>query len=291
MEQIEIIKKLINQSNITEIIHSCDADAEGEVIGRIVIQKTCKKPIPVSRLWLPDTTPETIRSAYYNRKSDFAYEKLFQQGQTRSFVDWIIGINLSRGMTIKTGELVSIGRVIIPIVQKIVERDIEIGKFESKPYWVLTNDNIESSQRFDNLEQAKQMCNKYNISKTIVQEIISKNITKKPPNLFSQTTLQNTASREYGMKPSEVLAITQSLYEKGLTSYPRTDSEYLSSNEVDKVKGILSGYDNTNCTGKEYVFNDNKVESHSAIIPLCQIENQTLSDDERKIFDLIEKGF
>ena len=291
-EQVEVIRYLVNLQSTTEIIHACDSDNEGEVIGRLAIQNTVKdvSKVIISRLWATDTTETTIWNAYKNRKPDSAYDKEFNAGQCRAFVDWIIGINATRAITVKSGTLFNLGRVIVPIVQKIVEREEERAKFKESRYYGLSCGYCESRTTFDDQQDAETGKKRLNECGYAVEDIKTTKKTIKRPRLFSQTTLQNELSHK-NYKPDQVLNLTQKLYEKGLTTYPRTDSEFLTSEEIGKVKRSLAVYgDQYTCTGKEPCFNDKLVVSHSAIIPTGK-KASGLSKDENVVYSAIVARF
>ena len=288
-EQITIISNLVNAPSTTEIIHACDSDNEGEVIGRIVLQETLKRKVPITRLWSSDTTEDSLWKAYTNRKPDSDYDKQFNEGQSRAFVDWLVGINTTRAITIRSGTLYNIGRVITPIVQKVVNRDIERENFKVRKYFGIGCEYCSSSKELKTKQEAEVLAKQYNKGYEVVS-FTEKERTVARPKLFSQTTLQNTMSKN-GLAPDQTLKVCQSLYEKGFTTYPRTDSEYLTNEEVDKVKNILLVYgEEYQVIGKEKCFNSKKVTSHSAIIPTGK-KPSSLSKQEQTVYDSIVKRF
>lgn len=288
-EQIDIISHLVNDKKVTEIIHACDSDNEGEVIGRIVLQHTLKKKVPVSRLWSSDTTEESLWRAYQQRKPDSEYDSYFHAGLSRALSDWVIGLNSTRAITIRSGTLYNIGRVITPIVQKVVNRDIERENFKVRKYWGIGCEYCSSSKELKTKQEAEVLAKQYNKGYEVVS-FTEKERTVARPKLFSQTTLQNTMSKN-GLAPDQTLKVCQSLYEKGFTTYPRTDSEFLTNEEVDKVKSILLVYgSNYKATGKEKCFDSKKVSSHSAIIPTGK-KPSSLSKQEQTVYDSIVKRF
>lgn len=288
-EQVQVISRLVNAKTTEEVIHSCDSDNEGEVIGRIAIQKTLKRKVSISRLWSSDTTEDSLWRAYQERKPDSAYDKDFNAGQSRAFADWLVGINSTRAITVQSGTLFNIGRVITPIVQKVVDRDREREQFKVRKFWSISCAYCSSGKELTSKKEAEELSKKYNQGYEVIS-FTEKERTVGRPKLFSQTTLQNAMSNN-GIAPDKVLSICQKLYEKGYTTYPRTDSEFLTNDEVSKVKQILSVYGSCYAvTGKEKCFNSKKVASHSAIIPTGR-EPQNLKKEEALVYEAIKVRF
>ena len=304
-EQFNTIKDLCNRDDVTEIINAGDADREGEIIVRTCVMKTdCNKPF--MRLWLPDQTEETIMQGLSEMKEESSYDNLAKEGYARTFIDWLYGVNLTRYATLKTGTLMRVGRVIVPIVKAIYDRDMEIRNFKPDIYYApysLTEQGggeveLTSKEKFDknSLAKAQELCNKYNEAKGIVTSKKTKKDTLSPGKLFSLTKLQNVLGKKYKMPMDESLRIVQGLYEKGYVTYPRTNSEYMATAEKGKVKQILSaveklGYPVKFKDGKT-IFDDSKIESHSALTPTYKIPSKTaLSEEEAKVYSTIMRRF
>jgi len=304
-EQFNTIKDLCNRDDVTEIINAGDADREGEIIVRTCVMKTdCNKPF--MRLWLPDQTEETIMQGLSEMKEESSYDNLAKEGYARTFIDWLYGVNLTRYATLKTGTLMRVGRVIVPIVKAIYDRDMEIRNFKPDIYYApysLTEQGggeveLTSKEKFDknSLAKAQELCNKYNEAKGIVTSKKTKKDTLSPGKLFSLTKLQNVLGKKYKMPMDESLRIVQGLYEKGYVTYPRTNSEYMATAEKGKVKQILSaveklGYPVKFKDGKT-IFDDSKIESHSALTPTYKIPAKTaLSEEEAKVYSTIMRRF
>ena len=304
--QFELIKTLCNREDVTEIVNAGDSDREGEIIVRTCVRMAECGDKPFKRLWLPDQTEETIRLGLSEMKDEAEYDSLAKEGYARTFIDWLYGVNLTRYATLKTGTLLRVGRVIVPIVKAIYDRDMEIRNFKPDIYYApysLTEHNgaeieLTSKEKFNKNEKnkAQVLCNKYNEVKGIVTESKSKKDTLSPGKLFSLTKLQNVLGKKYKMPMEESLRIVQGLYEKGYVTYPRTNSEYLAEAEKDKVKGILSavsklGYPVKFKDGKT-IFDDKKIESHSALTPTHKIPDKSaLSEDEAKVYSTIMRRF
>ena len=304
--QFDLIKALCNRGDVEEIINAGDSDREGEIIIRTCVMKAECGDKPFKRLWLPDQTEETIRQGLIDMKDESEYDLLAKEGYARTFIDWLYGVNLTRFATLKTGTLLRVGRVIVPIVKAIYDRDMEIKNFKPDIYYAPVSQTehngaeieLTSKEKFNKNEKnkAQTLCDKYNEAKGVVTEAKSKKDSLSPGKLFSLTKLQNILGKKYKMPMEESLKIVQGLYEKGYVTYPRTNSEYLAEAEKDKVKGILSavsklGYPVKFKDGKT-IFDDKKIESHSALTPTHKIpEKKALSEDEAKVYSTIMRRF
>ncbi len=285
-KQFEILKKLLNRSDVEAAIHCGDADREGEVIIRLILFYA-KFRKPVYRLWLPEQTAGTIRKEMKNLKPDAEYDRLYEEGLARTYIDWIYGINLTRYVTLKTPEPVTynIGRVLIPIVSAIYEREMEIRNFVPVKYWKAESalehhggKVILSAAEEFSLEDkagAEELCRTLNSSKAVVETVERKERERMAGKLFSLSKLQSFLGKKYKMPMKESLEIVQKLYEAGYVTYPRTNTEYLAENEKGKARDVLQilsrkGYHVLFKDGKG-IFNDEKIESHSALCPTIKI--------------------
>ena len=306
MEQFQTIKELCLRADVSEIINAGDADREGEIIVRTCVMKSGMEGKPFKRLWLPDQTEETIRQGLLEMKDEDSYDNLAKEGYARTFIDWLYGVNLTRYATLKTGTLMRVGRVIVPIVKAIYDRDMQIRNFTPDIYYApysLTEQGggeieLTSKLKFskEELSKAQELCEKYNAAKGVVTEKKTKKDTLSPGKLFSLTKLQNVLGKKYKMPMDESLRIVQGLYEKGYVTYPRTNSEYMATAEKGKVKQILAaveklGYPVKFKDGKT-IFDDSKIESHSALTPTHKIPSKTaLSEEEAKVYSTIMRRF
>lgn len=304
--QFELIKALVNREDVDTVINAGDADREGEIIVRICVKNALGKPKEFKRLWLPDQTPQTIRAALSDMKDEAEYENLANEGYARTYIDWLYGVNLTRLATLKTGKLLRVGRVIVPIVKAIYDRDMAIRNFKPEIYYAIVSkaqtkgEEIEltSKEKFDKaqLNKAQELCNKYNSAKASVISKKKKKETIQPGKLYSLTKLQNVLGKKYKMSMQESLKIVQALYEKGYVTYPRTNSEYLATAEQDKVKAILKavaglGYP-VEFKFKKSIFDDAKIESHSALTPTYKIPDKTkLTPQEFTVYSTIMRRF
>lgn len=306
LKQFNIIKNLCNKENVTKIVNAGDSDREGEIIVRLCIENALESEKELLRLWLPDQTPETVKQGLIEMKEEKEYDNLANEGFARTYVDWLYGVNLTRYATLKTGTLLRVGRVIVPIVKAIYDRDKSIKEFVPDIYYGISSNEttkdeeieLNSKEKFDKneFEKAKKLCEKYNNEKAIV---VSKNVKKDtlaPGKLYSLTKLQNYLGKKYKMPMDKSLSIVQKLYEEGYLTYPRTNSEYLATNEKDKIKKILEnisklGYP-VKFKDKKTIFDDSKIESHSALTPTYKIPDKNrLSKDELIVYKAVINRF
>lgn len=306
VRQFELLKRLCNRDDVDTIVNAGDADREGEIIVRLCINNALTTPKALKRLWLPDQTPETVRRALSEMKDESEYDNLANEGFARTYIDWLYGVNLTRYATLKTGSLLRVGRVIIPIVKAIYDRDMAIKNFVPGKYYAIVSKaetggevvELVSKQKFDQdkLADAQALCAKYNAATAVVKSVKKKKEKLNPGKLYSLSKLQNVLSKKYKMSMTESLEIIQKLYEAGYLTYPRTNSEYLATAEQDKIKKILS-----NCQKLGYpvefknsktIFDDSKIESHSALTPTYKIpEKNRLSDREMQVYSTVFRRF
>jgi len=304
--QFATIKALVNRTDVDKIVNAGDADREGEIIIRLCIDNALDTPKPVYRLWLPDQTPETVAAALADMKSGADYDNLAHEGYARTYVDWLYGINLTRYATLKTGVLLRVGRVIVPIVKAIYDRDMAIKNFVPDIYYTIASDEqtsghkieLVSKKKFDKAKMgdAQKTCDEYNAQTATVTSVKRKNDILKPGKLYSLSKLQNVLGKKYKMSMEKSLATVQKLYEAGYLTYPRTNSEYLATAEKDKIKKILQnvaalGYPVKFRDGKT-IFDDSKIESHSALTPTYKIpKKDALTDDEMLVYQTVFRRF
>lgn len=305
-KQFNIISTLCNREDVVKIVNAGDSDREGEIIVRLCINNALKSEKDIYRLWLPDQTNETISQGLKEMKLDSEYDNLANEGFARTYTDWLYGVNLTRYATLKTGTLLRVGRVIIPIVKAIYDRDMSIRNFKPEMYYGMwsneeTNGEVvelNSKEKFDkdNQKKAQEMCDKYNSVDAIVVDKKVKKDVMNPPKLFSLTKLQNLLGKKYKIPMNKSLEIVQKLYENGFLTYPRTNSEYLAVAEKDKVKKILENIEKlgypVKFKDKKTIFDDSKIESHSAITPTYKIPDKSkLSEEEFLVYQTIFKRF
>ena len=306
MRQYKILEKLCNRPDVDAIINAGDADREGEIIVRLCVQHALTGNKELLRLWLPDQTPETVAKALGEMKREAEYDNLANEGFARTYIDWLYGVNLTRYATIRCGKLLRVGRVIVPIVKAIYERDIEIRNFKPEKYYVISSSEKTKGQKIDlsgkkkfsadDISSAEALAAEYNATGAYVSHVESKKDTILPGKLYSLSTLQNVLGKKYKMSMAESLKIIQKLYEDGYLTYPRTNSEYLATAEKDKIKKILVnvgklGYP-VRFKDSKYIFDDSKIESHSALTPTYKIPNaEKLSEKEKQVYSTVLRRF
>lgn len=305
-QQFELIRELCLRNDVDTIVNAGDADREGEIIVRLCIEHARVSGKALKRLWLPDQTPETINAALSELKDESSYDSLANEGLARTYIDWLYGVNLTRYATIRTGLLLRVGRVIIPIVKAIYDRDMEIKNFVPvKTYAPVSKEKtngevieLTSKLRFaeNELDKAKQKCAEYNAQQAVVTSVKNKKDTVSPGKLYSLSKLQNVLSKRNKMSMTESLEIVQKLYEAGYLSYPRTNSEYMATAEKDKVKRIINTFANMGYKiafrDDKTVFDDSKIESHSAITPTYKIPDKNkLSEREMLVYSTVVRRF
>ena len=315
-KQFNVIKGLVKRPDIQEIIIGGDAGREGELIIRTIL-RVCGVKKPMKRLWISSLTENAVKKGFSNLLPEEKTRDIYFEALSRSCADWLIGINTSRLYTVllkKNGikDVFSIGRVQTPTLALIVKREHEIANFKPEPFWEVEADfNFEGKilkakwhknniSRVQEEKQAIAIAN-FCINKSV--EISSiKQETKEyaPPFLFNLSALQATANKAYKFSPQYTLDILQKLYLKGLVSYPRSDSQYLTNEEaktlpnilenlskIDKYKNLLPPPTNSIMNNKRYV-NEKKVTDHHAIIITEQFPNfSKLNSEEEKIYDLV----
>ncbi len=305
-KQFEVIKTLCNRDDVDTIINAGDADREGEIIVRTCIKKALDGSKTLKRIWLPDQTPQTVREAMLALKSESDYDNLANEGYARTFTDWLYGVNLTRYATLRSGSLLRVGRVIVPIVKAIYDRDMAIRNFVPETYYAIVSKaetkgeviELTSKQRFskEELSKANALCEQYNNTQAVVTEKKKKKDKLAAGKLYSLTKLQNFLGKKYKMSMAESLEILQGLYEKGYVTYPRTNSEYLATAEKGKIQTILAsvkelGYP-VEFKDNKKIFDDSKIESHSALTPTYKIPDKTkLTENEMKVYSSIMRRF
>lgn len=275
-KRFNTIGKLIKRDDVEMIIHCGDPDREGQILVDLVLREHGNKK-PVIRPQLKALTDEAIVEAIRSALPNSHYLPVFNEGMTRMCFDWDYGINLSQYATLKTKArpALNVGRVIGAIVTEIYNRDKDIEAFVPEEYFKVVSDieggfKLTSKEKFAGTERSKaeEWAKRLQAGDSIVSDIQEKKVTKKPPKLFSLTSLQAAMSKRFGYRPETTLALAQSLYEKGLTSYPRTNTEYIAQAEKELVKATIAkinkkGY--LEFKDSKSIFDDSKIDGHSAI--------------------------
>lgn len=305
-KQFRLIETLVNRTDVEAVVNAGDADREGEIIVRLCIQKALRSKKSVLRLWLPDQTPETVRAALADMKPDSDYDHLAGEGFARTYIDWLYGVNFTRYATLRNGALLRVGRVIVPIVRAIYDRDMAIRNFKPEKYLVAQSRaqtkgetvDLASKKKFTVAERdkAEALCKRYNETGAVVTSVKKKKTTMAPGKLYSLSKLQSVLGKKFKMSMTDSLAIIQKLYEAGYLTYPRTNSEYLATAEKDKMRQILKGVSSlgypVRFKDSKSIFDDTKIESHSALTPTYKIPSPTaLSEDEKKVYSTVLRRF
>ena len=299
-DAFENLRALMNRSDVDTIVNACDAGREGELIFRLVYEMTsCRKP--VLRLWISSMEDSAIREGFSDLRPGADYEALYQSALCRQKADWLVGINATRLFSVLYHRTLNVGRVQTPTLAMLAERDTKITLFHKEKYHLLrlTLDGAEAvSEKFTDsakAEQAAAMCKGAAVTCTSVTKEPKK---EQPPKLYDLTTLQREANRLFGYTAKQTLDYAQSLYEKKLLTYPRTDSRYLTSDMAETASCVihlaakLPPFDG--CTNffplVEAMISDKDVSDHHAIIPTMEIEKtdiKALPLGERNLFLLV----
>ena len=317
-KQFSAVKAQLQRKDVGEIIIATDAGREGELVARLILEKTgCRKPI--KRLWISSVTDKAIKDGFAKLKNGHEYDNLYDAAMCRAEADWLVGINATRALTCKYNAQLSCGRVQTPTLAIIASREAEIKNFVPKPYYGIAaksqtppltltwrDEKSKSFRSFDK-ERVEGIMKKIEAGsgQGLVTEV--KRIPKKTyaPQLYDLTELQREANRKFNYSAKETLNIMQRLYENHkVLTYPRTDSRYLSSDIVPSIKERLEACGvgpyrklagrlmNQKIVAKPSFVDDKKVSDHHAIIPteqFVQLDHMTV--EERKIYDLVVRRF
>ena len=331
-EQYKIIQGLINQYNPDQIINAGDPDREGQLLVDEVLESMTLGNSQVMRLWIQDLSSKGFQRAFESIKSNNEplYKGMKKSAETRQRIDWLVGMNLSRYFSIMAQKkglsgVFPVGRVKTPTLALVVRREREIKNFKPVQYfpiigffktlkdetfqakWVPNQDQLglDCENRLIDVIKAREITNKVKENKLAV--VSGYSVTKKEekqPGMFSLSKLQLIAGKQYGYDPKDVLEICQSLYEKKITTYPRTDCEYMPENQFEDAAIILDKLKATGCKDimlwasatdskiKSPSWNDKKVTAHNAIVPTqegCNFED--LSKKEQDIYYLIAQNY
>lgn len=294
-KQFNILKKLMNNKEIDMIINACDAGREGESIFRLVYnQVNCKKKM--KRLWISSMEDSAIKEGFDNLKDGKDYDNLFESAQARAIADWLVGMNVSRLYSCLYKQNYSVGRVQTPTLAMIVKRDDEIANFKKEKYYTveLSMDGFTlSTDRIDDEIAADQLINLIGDDIEITDVIQKEKITK-PDLPFDLTTLQRECNKFFGYSAKQTLDYAQSLYEKKLITYPRTDSRCLTEDMITSTVNNILGKNDFDTERIKVVFDSKKVTDHHAIIPTISSVKEDVSElplSEAKVYFLISDKF
>lgn len=315
-KQFNIVKTLLRKTEVVEIIHAGDAGREGELIVRNIVN-LCNVNKPMKRLWISSLTPKAIYEGFQNLKSEEKTRPLYYEAYTRACADWVVGMNASRAYSILlkqrgVSDVFSAGRVQTPTLALIVKREMEIEQFKSEPFWEVFADfkmdgkkyqgkwQLNNDPRIKTKEMADKIAAFCKGKEAEIAEMDTERKEFQPPLLFNLSSLQATVNKIYKYSPKQTLDIVQSLYQKGIVSYPRSDSNYVTEGEAETFPDILqklSGFSEyeslfplpqPNIMNNKRFVNEKKVTDHYAIIPTEQVTDpKRLSAEERNIYDLV----
>lgn len=290
-KQFNILKKLMNDKEIDTVINACDAGREGESIFRLVYNEAkCKKKM--QRLWISSMEDSAIKEGFSNLKNGEDYDKLFESAQARAIADWLVGMNISRLYSCLYKQNYSVGRVQTPTLYMIVKRDEEISNFKKEKYYTVElsmNGFTLSTDKIGDEITAEQLINLIGDNIEITDVIQKEKITK-PDLPFDLTTLQRECNKYFGYSAKQTLDYAQSLYEKKLITYPRTDSRCLTEDMIVSTVNNILGKNDFDTERIKTVFNSKNVTDHHAIIPTVSSLSEDLSsipDSEAKVYRLI----
>ncbi|WP_347550175.1 DNA topoisomerase III [Pseudalkalibacillus hwajinpoensis] len=318
-KQFKVIKELVNKKEVRSIIHAGDAGREGELIVRTILnQAGCKKPM--KRLWISSLTERAVKEGFGALLDEKETRNLYYEAYARSCADWVVGINTSRVYTLLfqqkgVQDVFSAGRVQTPTLALVVKREKEIADFKSEPFWevkgtfdyngrrVVGKWIKDDQTRIDSPDMAQAIAQFCEGKDCVASDVKKERKQYKPPFLYQLSSLQSTANKRYKFSPKKTLDIAQKLYTKGMISYPRSDSSFVTKDEAAEFPSILSKLQKQQAyqdlfpltldsiiTDKRFV-NAAKVSDHYAIIPTEQVPNiDKLAGDEAKIYDLIARS-
>lgn len=294
-KQFNILKKLMNDKELDTVINACDAGREGESIFRLVYdQVNCKKKM--KRLWISSMEDSAIKEGFDHLKDGKDYDNLFESAQARAIADWLVGMNISRLYSCLYQQNYSVGRVQTPTLAMIVKRDDEIANYQKEKYYTVElsmNGFTLSTDRIDDEVAAEQLISLVG-DKIEITDVIQKEKITKPDLPFDLTTLQRECNKYFGYSAKQTLDYAQSLYEKKLITYPRTDSRCLTEDMIVSTVNNILGKNDFDTERINVVFNSKKVTDHHAIIPTISSLKEDVSElppSEAKVYFLISDKF
>ena len=299
--QYDVLCQLMHRKDVTATICATDAGREGELIFRLVYEMAgCDKPI--KRLWISSMEESAIREGFENLQPGSDYDNLYHSALCRQEADWLVGINGTRLFTVLYGgKVLKVGRVQTPTLAMLVDREAKIMNFQKEKYYMahILMDGMDAAiGRIDDKEKADEIAGACRNGQALTTSVVKEEKAVMPPKLYDLTTLQRDANRLFGFTAKQTLEYTQSLYEKKLATYPRTDSQFLSDdmgqtaeNVIDAVFSSLMFEENkASRPDIKRILNSKKVTDHHAIIPTMEIAKADLAalpETERKILSLI----
>ena len=298
--QLALLCRLMKDKRVDSVVCATDAGREGELIFRLVYEYAgCKKPM--ERLWISSMEDAAIREGFDHLRPGSDYDKLYDAAVCRAGADWLIGINATRLFSVLYGVTLNVGRVMSPTLALLVQRESDIESFISKPFYVpeITCGGFTASgEKMTERSEAEKIRMDCDHNSAFVRSVEKQVKTIQPPRLYDLTTLQRECNRIYGYTAQQTLDYVQSLYEKKLATYPRTDSQYLTKDMQATAASLILWLRDNMPFGKGYagepdidrVTDDSKVTDHHAIIPTVEIARTDLSElpsGERDVLTLL----
>ena len=299
-KQFDVLKKLLNAPDVTEVVNACDSGREGELIFRSVYELAgCQKPM--KRLWISSMEDSAIRDGFANLRPGADYDGLYEAALCRAKADWLVGINATRLFSVLYHRTLNIGRVMSPTLALIVQREAEIDSFKPVPFYTVQLELpglTVSGERMKDKAAAEQLRESCQGASAVVKQVERKDKSEKPPALYDLTTLQRDANRLLGFTAQQTLDYLQALYEKKLCTYPRTDSRYLTTDMAEGLPVLVNLTANAMPFRKGIaitcdagaVINDKKVTDHHAVIPTRNLRDADLSGlpaGEKAVLELV----
>ena len=299
-QQFKVLRDLMKDKRVTELVCATDAGREGELIFRLVYNKAgCTKPF--KRLWISSLEDAAIREGFDHLRDGSDYDKLYEAALSRSKADWIVGINGTRLFTTLYKKKLVVGRVQTPTLAMLVEREGKITTFHKEKYFNIhvEKDGLTADmEKIKTVEEAKTIAAACDKKQAVISSVRKETKTVNPPKLYDLTTLQREANRYYSFTAQQTLDLVQSLYEKKLLTYPRTDSQFITDDMegtarqvIDIICRKVSIFDGIrHDPDMKRIINNAKVTDHHAIIPTVQLEKQDLFElpqSEQKVLSLV----
>ena len=299
-KQFELLRELLNRSDVTEVINACDAGREGELIFRTVYYLSgCTKPM--KRLWISSMEDSAIRAGFEDLRAGSEFDGLYQSALCRSKADWLVGINATRLFSILYHRKLNVGRVVSPTLALIVQCECEIDSFKPEKFYTVNLDIgkfVASSEKMSGKDDAEKIMRACESKNATIKSVECHERSEKTPLLFDLTTLQRTANKELGYTAQQTLDYLQSLYEKKLCTYPRTDSRFMTNDMVANIP-VLAAISAKICKSDvptilntAVVCDSSKVSDHHAIVPTISADVSDISvlpTGEREILRLVSR--
>lgn len=298
-KQLDLLTELMRRADVTEIINACDAGREGELIFRTVyLLAGCVKP--VKRLWISSMEDASIREGFDNLRDGSEYDKLYAAALCRSKADWLVGINATRLFSVLYHRTLNVGRVVSPTLALLVQREAEIKAFQPEPFYTVklgAGDFTAASEKLKNKQDAENLKSACTGTMAVIRSVEQKEKSEKAPALYDLTTLQRDANRILGFTAQQTLDYLQSLYEKKLCTYPRTDSRFLTDDMESGVPAVAAcaagilGASVGDIFAKQ-VCDSRRVSDHHAVIPTMaagEAELSALTAGEREVLKLVAR--